>query len=611
MKRPPRTGQRSYLLTFFLLAVTACGVLWPLAQQSIPQSSSELATDTVRVTAYEADLTVDEAGMLTAQEVLDTDFPAGRRGIFRFFDVWSGADPGLRLEPENIVITRDGQADRMSLSWEQERRFRVARVGDPAVVLEPGPHQYNINYDIANVLLPHDTGHSTRSASWAPPDPDSSVFYWNVVAPGWQLPMDSTRTTVNLPGQATNVECFIGDDLNRPCEVSGEGTNKLVVSTGQLAPLTPVTVRAQVDYPMPDRSTLPWAPPWDAVLGRSVPLLVGYVVVALAALVLGLWWSRRAQEVPPAFGVQYSPPVDMGPAQAAYVMAERVPDNALAVSLTHLAERGYATMTQVGTHTWLVERTATYESLDGLDSVTRQVAESLDLVSPGDQAEVSRSTLVGETLQQAAAVASSGTKSWALKAGYLRHSVLEICGRVVVVLAGILALVFFVVRPLGPTVPGAIFALFVVGGAALLSTGVGTRRTKSGRLKWSEAGGFYRLLATPSAQDRFDFAANKDLYAAFIPYAMAFGCADAWARKYQIEVGEQPEPPHWYVPHAAYAALPFTAEPLQDFGESIDNAISSYVQEQNASSSSSSGGGFSGGGFSSGSAGGGGGGGSW
>lgn len=614
MSRPPNSGQRSALLTLLLIGVTVCGVLWPLAQQAAPQSSEELTTDPVQITAYEADLTVDDAGTLTTVETLDTEFPAGRRGIFRFFDVWSGADPGIRLVPKNIAITRDEQPDPVSLWWEQERRFRVARVGDPAVTLTPGPHRYNISFDVEDVLLPHDTGYSTQSASWAPPDPESSVFYWNVVAPGWQMPMGSTRSIVNLPGPATNVECFIGDDLTRPCEITGEGTNQLVVTTGELAPRTPVTLRAQVDFPMPARSTLPWAPQWDAVLGRSVPLLVTYVVLALAALGLGLWWSRRAKETPPGFGVQYAPPVDMGPAQSAYVMTEQVPGNALAVSVTHLAERGYATMTQVSAHTWVVERTAEHETLDGLDSVTRRVAEALDLVSPGDQARISRGQTGGRKLQYATELAASSTKSWALREGYLRHSALEIIGRVLVVLAGVASLVMFAFRPLGPTLPGAVFSLFVLGGAALLSSGVGTRRTKAGRHKWSEAGGFYRLLATPSAQDRFDFAANRDLYAAYIPYAMAFGCADAWARKYQMEVGEEPEPPSWYVPHVAYAALPFTADPLQDFGDSIDSSIASYVDAQNASSSGSSGssgGGFSGGGFSSGSAGGGGGGGSW
>ncbi len=51
---------------------------------------------------------------------------------------------------------------------------------------------------------------------------------------------------------------------------------------------------------------------------------------------------------------------------------------------------------------------------------------------------------------------------------------------------------------------------------------------------WSRAGGFQRLLSTPSAEDRFDFSARTDLFIAYVPYAVAFGVADRWAEKYRV-----------------------------------------------------------------------------
>ena len=58
-------------------------------------------------------------------------------------------------------------------------------------------------------------------------------------------------------------------------------------------------------------------------------------------------------------------------------------------------------------------------------------------------------------------------------------------------------------------------------------------RTPAGRQLWSQVGGFHRMLATDSAESRFDFAARKDLYTAYIPFAVAGGAAAAWAAKYQ------------------------------------------------------------------------------
>ena len=76
--------------------------------------------------------------------------------------------------------------------------------------------------------------------------------------------------------------------------------------------------------------------------------------------------------------------------------------------------------------------------------------------------------------------------------------------------------------------------------------GVGTRRTDSGRELWSRAGGFHRMLTTDSAETRFDFGARKDLYTAYVPFAVAAGAAALWAKKYQTTTGTVAPQPDWY-----------------------------------------------------------------
>ena len=56
----------------------------------------------------------------------------------------------------------------------------------------------------------------------------------------------------------------------------------------------------------------------------------------------------------------------------------------------------------------------------------------------------------------------------------------------------------------------------------MLASGANTRRTAKGRELWSKVGGFYRVLSTPSSQNRFDFSGRQDLYTAYIPWAVAF-----------------------------------------------------------------------------------------
>ena len=152
---------------------------------------------------------------------------------------------------------------------------------------------------------------------------------------------------------------------------------------------------------------------------------------------------------------------------------------------------------------------------------------------------------------------------------------------------------------------------FAIAGIGLLGGGVGTRRTPSGRRLWSRAAGFERLLATPSAEERFDYAARQDLFIAYIPYAVALGVAETWAAKYRTATGLEPPVPDWYPTSrdSSPATLYSSSGGLAGFDAAVSASISAYNASQ-SSSSSSGGSSFSSGGGSWG-GGGGGGGGTW
>jgi uncharacterized membrane protein YgcG len=327
--------------------------------------------------------------------------------------------------------------------------------------------------------------------------------------------------------------------------------------TGALGPRTAVTVRAPMDVDPPPQVRLPWPVELDAVLGRSVPAAALLLVLAGVTLFLGAWWERRTRERPPGLPVMYEPPASLGPVQSVYVTTEQVPDEGLVATLLHQAERGLTRLEHRGDERWVIEGIAGPEEWEAVDPVTRQVGRELP---------------------------------W------------EVTGRALVVAAGILAAVLFVMVQTW-TLVGLPFAVFVVGGVGLLLPGVGTRRTPSGRELWSRAGGFRRLLATPAAEDRFDFSARSDLYTAYIPYAVAFGCADRWAEKYAAATGAPPPSPAWY-PVAVGSGWDGGARTsLAGFESALASSISAYEATQSSSSSGGGGGG--------GSSGGGGGGGSW
>lgn len=549
--------------------------------------SSAATVDDAVIRNYVAVFDVSADGTLTATEDLDVFFPTARHGIFRFWDVRDPGDSHARLVPQDVTVSRDGAPETFDLQRESHGRYRVAKIGDPDVLVGSGVHHYQLRYRIDGVLTP--------GKVWR------TQFYWNLVPAGWRMAISQTRLVVHLPTAAQGARCAVGVGSDSGC--TARGTDTLRVRTGALAPNTPVTVEAGLDMPTPPRSHVPWAQPLDPWLGSSPALLGAVVVLAGAAGVGGGLASARSREPKPGYPLQYAPPEGLGPAQAVYLYDERVADTGFVASLMHAAEVGAIELTRDGAG-WSIRGTADEEAWQRLDEVTRSTLERLT-VTHGGSFDVSRSDVTaGQQLQSAMASYKVDTRRWARKQGYVVSTGMGSMGGIVVVLALGAALGLAVWNPLDMAAIALVPALFGLGGLALLAHGSGTRRTASGRELWSRIGGFRRVLATPSSEARFDFSARKELYTAYVPWAVAFGCAEAWAKKYRTEMGVEPPVPAYFGGYTGDHTGAFVGSMVSDFQTTVSSAISSYEATQ--SSSSSGGGGFSGGG-----GGGGGGGGSW
>lgn len=593
----------------FGIVVIACGLLWPLATSLGASGSVSPPNDSAKISIYEGRFDVSDSGLLTATETITAEFPGGKHGIFRYFDMVDPAAPGVRLDPEIISISMDGKAVPYELR-KQEGRFLVAKIGDPAKYLDPGTHVYKLRYTVAGAISPPTAGTGEFVSTTGSNDGDpGSVFYWNVVAQGWEMPIGTAVVVVNLPDNSGVVQCSAGtydnDGKPGPCQIQGAGTAQVTVSARDIPPRTGMTVRAAMAMAAPERSELPWSIRFDAVLGRSVPLVLVVLVLSVLAFGLGWYWARRAKEPEPGFPVMYAPPEGMGPVQTVYMESESVGSHAAVATMLYLADRGYVTLEQVNDKTWRLSGRTEAQYWDRLDPVSARVGELLGVTVPGGQFVADGRKGSGLVLSQVNTAIPEITRSWARDAGLIERATRETLTQIAVVIGGLAAIAGFI-SLLGPTMYGLPGALLFLGGVGLLRTGVGTRRTLEGRQAWSRAGGFKRLLSTPSAEDRFDFAARKDLFLAYVPYAAAFGCADKWAAKYRMATGEEPPIPLWYPYGLGAAGLYSSGGGFDSFDSALSNSISAYSASQ---SSGSGGGGGGGGGF--GGGGGGGGGGSW
>src|SRR5690554_903025 len=113
-------------------------LLVPVLAANLDEDGSSVA-DPVTITQYRADYDVDADGTLRATETITAEFPPGRHGIFRYWDLADLADRGVRYRPRDVRIELDGEPVRFEALWEGGRRYRVAKVGDPDEYVSPGP----------------------------------------------------------------------------------------------------------------------------------------------------------------------------------------------------------------------------------------------------------------------------------------------------------------------------------------------------------------------------------------------------------------------------------------------------------------------------------------
>ena len=281
-------------------------------------------------------------------------------------------------------------------------------------------------------------------------------------------------------------------------------------------------MRIGVDVATPPADGAVDAEVWDSVLGSSPAGLIAVGVMAVAGLVAAMALMRTTLSPSPGFGVQYARRKASARFRTRYhphrggAQTQAYRDR-LSSRRTRIADVGPDRAEEVGDP---LDRDGAGQEGDG--SGERGGGHSAGVRKPGREFRADGTVSAGATLERATAKMGEAVRQWALDAGLVVPKRSEWWARVAngVALALAIAALF---RLFGGTVWIVPFGLFFVATMTAWRPGVGLRRTAAGRELWSRAGGFHRLVATDSAESRFDFAARKDLYTAYIPFAVAAG----------------------------------------------------------------------------------------
>ncbi|MFL6159855.1 MAG: DUF2207 domain-containing protein [Marmoricola sp.] len=554
--------------------------------------SGDGSSETSTITSYYADFDVAANGDLRATEKLTVNFPDFKHGIFRFFDTQDPNYDRNRLIPTDIKVTMDGSSVPFDVQKEGHGRYRNVKIGDAGRTIT-GSHLYTITYKIKGVLTKGTNGSRTQ-------------FYWNLIPQGWRQDISQSKLTVHLPAPSEHLQCAVGTGSSQTaCTATGHGTKTLVVTTGPISDHTPVTVKTGLDIKTPAADTRPWSSRVDAIMGQHPAVVVIVLILAGLAALGGTALSLSTREKPPGLPLMYAPPEGIGPAQGAYILNEKIDNKAFVATMMYAAENNAVELTQ-SDKSWTVTGGADTAAWEKIDNVTVLTLNSLGIKSVGASFTAAPGSVsAGKKLKSALDSFHANTSGWAKISGLMVRSGLGGGGFIMLLAVWALVIYLGAINPLNASIVALIPGAFAITALSVSFSGAGTKRTAAGRELWSRVGGFHRILSTDSAVERFDFSGRKELYTQYLPWAVAFDCADKWAAKYKLETAEDPPTPHYFAGYTGLYAGSMVNQMVDSFDSSVSSAISSYEATQ-SSSSSGGGGGFSGGG-----GGGGGGGGSW
>ncbi|MDE3096555.1 MAG: DUF2207 domain-containing protein [Chloroflexota bacterium] len=604
-------------------ALALCGSRGALAQQQ------GWAIDT-----FHADIAVRHDTSLLITETIGVDFGAlPKHGIFREIPVAYAYDAThTRTYGLDVLSVTDAAGTPWPYTAGRSGPNVRIRIGDPGRTVT-GRQTYRITYRVRNAMNPF---------------PDHDELYWNVTGALWPVPIARASATVTLAGGGfERARCFEGvTGSTEGCRagIYDHTTHILYGASRPLSPDEQLTIVAAVKKGVLaapvvrlERTGPRGFRDYFAVNRVTAPIaLLG----ALAAIVFvsASWWrggrdrvytsiyylSKNPEEEtrPPfhrdAIVVEYTPPEDLRPAQMGLLLDERTDNKDVTATIIDLAVRGFITITEVpkegllARSDWRIARKNPH--LDDLKPYERTILKGL--LGDRDEADLSalRTDYTGALGEATSKIYDKAVRSgWFVRspdavrsiwrwrgAGVLAVSIAVIWGAAYFFNAGVAAL------------PGAILGVLLIATAGWMP-----KRTAKGSELLRRILGF-RLYIETAEKRRQEFNEKADIFAAYLPYAIVFGCVSKWARVFggvdtaKVTAG-------WYSGPSALSAMQLSAG-LQALSSSLSSAgFNSLVATPGASGHSGfwgggfgggMAGGFGGGGFAGG-GGGGGGGGAW
>lgn len=564
--------------------VAACALALPL----LFATAAPAQTRSLEVQRLEAELLVRRDGTLLVTERLSAVFQGAWNGLVRSLPVqYPGPGQFNYSLQVRVLGAEDEQGHPMRTELNRRGGMLEVRIHVPGAV--DTARTVTLRYRVTNALRFFD---------------GYDELYWNVTPNEGELAVPNGGARVYLPPavRGLRVNAWEGPfGARERADFDTVGANY-------------VTVRNARPLGLHEGLTVDVA--WDpGVVARPGPLTLairflranggfGFPLLALAIL-YPLWYRRGRDPRPRPIAPRYEPPDGLGAAEAGTLLDNSPDVRDITAALVDLAVRGYIAIEEkeashafglFKSHDYVFHRRREQAEWAALREHERVLLQAL--FADGTRDTVQTSELVNHFYEKLPEIRNAIFNELVLRGCYVHRPDRVKQTTMVAGTVGVVGLTYGGIW-LGERALGQGPLSFIVGGilawlVVLLFARIMPARTVRGARTREEVLGFQEFLRRVESDRLERVVRTPELFEKCLPYAMAFGVAESWARAFD---GIYQQPPTWYTGHAGG---PFRASMLaMDLGHMGDRTGSAMASSPRGSSSGSGfgGGGGSGGGF--------------
>ena len=567
---------------------------------------------------FDALLNVRSDGSLDVTEKLTVGFTGQWNGIDRDLSLQHNTGQGhaTRLDLEVVSITdASGQPLRVEESSKDNGSTRGLRIWIPGA--NDADRQVVIRYRVANAI---------RFFADSSNEGALDELYWNVTGNSWTMPIDRVHARVVLPDGVvpTRTAVYTGarGSLAKDAKIDKNGNGVDFTLLHGLSPGEGMTVgvgwapgsissrpseeelraaaRAPQAYIGPRGEVREPAP---AVIQWS-PLLIPFLVFYL---VFKAWQKRGRDPKEGSAAVQYEPVAGASPAELGTLVDNTADLQDITATLVDLAVRGFIQIEEkTESHLFGLAKSTDYiihlvgdpSARRSLKPHEQQYLSALSSLAPIGETSVKISELQNKFYTHLPSIRSAIYDNLVSSGYYLKRpdkvkqKWMMLSFLVGVVLAG---LAILAVNTMWGTF--SIVALTAAASLSMLILVVFAQfmpaRTVVGARAREATLGFKEFLSRVESERYKQMITSPEMFERYLPFAMAFGVGDKWARAFEDIYRE---PPTWYVGGPGHFSAINFASTINNMSSAAASSMSSSPSSSGSGGGGSSGGGSGGGG---------------